>query len=192
VASRATGPALDVARARRILGRMPTVLEQLTADFSAADWRAQPSPGRWSPLEILCHLRDEEAEDFGARLRVVLAGGGVFAPIRPVEWVTERGYRAADPKQALDEFRRRRQSTLDLLSDVTAEQLAVAGRSADGSFQLTGFDVIAAWVAHDLLHLRQFTGTAARLWGNTHPDLRVDYAGELPYPPAPRGTSSQG
>ena len=106
---------LSIAGVARSLARTPEILRLVTADLSDADWRAHPAPERWSPLEILCHLRDEEQEDFGARLRVVLAGGGVFAPIRPTEWVTERRYRAEDPAQVRGEFERRRQDTLELV-----------------------------------------------------------------------------
>ena len=85
--------AFDLAGAMRVLARTPDIVTQLTADLSDASWRTQPAPERWSPLEILCHMRDEEKEDFGDRLRVVLAGGGTFTPIRPAEWVIERRYR---------------------------------------------------------------------------------------------------
>jgi hypothetical protein len=184
--------AFELSRAVRALERTPGILVGLTADLTAAGWRTEPAPARWSPLEILCHLRDEEEEDFGARVRVVLAGGGVFAPIRPVEWVAERRYRAADPKVALADFQRRRATSLELLQGVKSEQLWGVGRPASGTFELTGEDVVAAWVAHDLLHLRQLTGTLARLWADAHAHLRVDYAGDLPYPPPPAGAQSSG
>lgn len=184
-----SGWELSIADVARRLARMPEILRLVTADLSDTDWRAPPAPERWSPLEILCHLRDEEQEDFGARLRVVLAGGGVFAPIRPAEWVTERRYRAEDPSQVRAEFERRRQGTLELVRSLRPEQLKAVGKPASGAFELNGEDVLAAWVAHDLLHLRQLLGTLARLWGNTHPALKVDYAGDLPYPPPPAAAS---
>jgi hypothetical protein len=175
--------AFDLAGAVRALERTPDILAHLTADLSDAGWRTQPAPDRWSPLEILCHLRDEEKEDFGDRLRVVLAGGGTFTPIRPTEWVVERRYREADPRQTLADFQGRRAATLELLRGVKGEALWAVGRPASGTFELTGEDVVAAWVAHDLLHLRQLTGTLARLWASAHAHLHVDYAGDLPYPP---------
>jgi DinB superfamily len=187
-----SGGELSIAGVARSLARTPEILRLVTADLSDADWRAHPAPERWSPLEILCHLRDEEQEDFGARLRVVLAGGGEFAPIRPAEWVTERRYRAEDPLQVRAEFERRRQGTIELVRSLRPEQLAAVGKPANGGFELNGNDVLAAWVAHDLLHLRQLLGTLARLWGNTHPALKVDYAGELPYPPPAAASQGSG
>jgi hypothetical protein len=72
-----------LASARRDLARLPGVLGALLTDLDDALWRARPAPGEWSPVEIVCHLRDEEAEDFGARLRVVLEGGTRFTSIDP-------------------------------------------------------------------------------------------------------------
>ena len=60
-------------------------------------WRARPVPDEWAPVEIVCHLRDEEAEDFGARVRVILDGGGTFTPIDPERWAVARRYRDANP-----------------------------------------------------------------------------------------------
>ena len=55
----------------------------------------RPAPGEWSPVEIICHLRDEEVEDFGARLQVIVSGAGDFTPIEPERWAEERRYREA-------------------------------------------------------------------------------------------------
>lgn len=81
--------------ARRELARLPAVLDALVGGLDEASARTRPAPGEWSPVEILCHLRDEETEDFGARLRVIVEGRGEFAPIDPERWVEERRYREA-------------------------------------------------------------------------------------------------
>src|SRR5439155_328410 len=61
--------------ARLELARLPAVLDGLLGDLDPADWRARPVAPEWAPIEIVCHLRDEEVEDFGARVRVALEGG---------------------------------------------------------------------------------------------------------------------
>jgi hypothetical protein len=78
--------------ARLELARFPVVLDALLKDLDAAAWRARPALAEWAPVEIVCHLRDEEVEDFGARIRVILDGGASFAPIDPERWATERRY----------------------------------------------------------------------------------------------------
>ena len=71
------------------------MLDALLAGLDAAGARTRPAPGEWSPVEILCHLRDEETEDFGARLRVIVDGAGEFVPIDPERWAEERRYHEA-------------------------------------------------------------------------------------------------
>jgi len=176
-------------RARRALAQTPGILEALVADLDAADWRARPSPAEWSPVEIVCHLRDEEAEDFGARVLAVLTGTGPAPPIDPERWAVDRGYREADPGVALETFRARRTASLAMLGRASPEQLAAALHHPAG-LPLNGLDLVAAWVTHDRLHLHQVTGTLARLWADRWAPLRTDYAGPIPYPPA--GGSLQG
>jgi hypothetical protein len=178
-----------LAEARRQLERLPQALDALVAGLDDAAWRARPAADRWAPLEIACHLRDEEVEDFGARVRVVLAGGGEFAPIRPAEWVAERRYLDDDPQAALAAFHARRRANLELLAGAAAApgRLSASGefRWSGGAGRLSGLDLLAAWVAHDQLHLRQLAGTLARLWAARWAPLQVEYAGALPYAPAP-------
>jgi hypothetical protein len=160
------------------------LLDILLRDLDETTWRARPAPGRWSPIEIVCHLRDEETEDFAARARVAVTGGGRFAPIRPAEWVEERRYRDEAPPAALAAFNGRRRESLEFLASLAPapERLLGTGETGGPSpLRLSGLDVLAAWVAHDQLHLRQLSGTLARLWAAAHEGLRVEYAGELPY-----------
>ncbi len=174
-------PARVLAEAREELARLPKLLRILVESLDDATWRAHPAPGRWSPLEIVCHLRDEEADDFGARLKVILEGKSEFAPIDPEAWVVARRYGDDDPRRAIAAFEARRRENLELLGRVDASLLERAGSS--GRTRLTGLDVLAAWVAHDLLHLRQLAGTLARLWATRWDSLQSAYAGPLPYPP---------
>ena len=96
----------------------------MVAGLAPDSWRARPAPAEWAPVEIVCHLRDEEAEDFGARVRVILDGGDRFAPIDPERWAVARRYREADPGAALAAFRRLRAANLALLADARVEDLA--------------------------------------------------------------------
>ena len=83
-------PATQLASVRADLARLPVVLDALLGDLDAATWRERPAAAEWSPLEIVCHLRDEETEDFGARMRVIVERGDAFVAIDPARWVEER------------------------------------------------------------------------------------------------------
>jgi len=168
--------------AHRELARLPIVLEALLGGLDEVAARTRPATGEWSPVEILCHLRDEETEDFGARLRVIVDGAGEFAPIAPERWAEERRYREASLLNVLDALRSRREASLDLLDSVSPETLK-GSRPHTRLGRLSGQDILAAWVAHDRIHLAQLAGTLARIWALRWAPLRADYAGPIPYPP---------
>jgi hypothetical protein len=173
-------PAALLAEARRALAPLPDLVETLVADLDPARWRARPAPDEWAPVEIVCHLRDEEAEDFPARLRLIVEGGTAFAPIDPQGWVDARRYRETDPRTALAALRAGRAASLAWLATVDPERLrASVVHPRLGA--LGGLDVLAAWVAHDRLHLAQLAATLARSWADRWAPLRVDYAGPIPY-----------
>jgi hypothetical protein len=181
--------ALD--EARRALARGLESIGALLDGLDAVAARTRPAPLEWAPVEIVCHLRDEETEDFGARLRVLLGGGKEFTPIDPERWVEERRYIDADPTLALGDLRRRRAGTLELLASLTPDTLlASAPHRRLGS--LSGLDIVVAWVAHDRLHLCQLAATLARLWADRWAPLKADYAGPIPYPPPPAGPPPPG
>jgi len=173
-------PSSLMEEARRELACLPAALETLVGELDEATWRARPLPAEWAPIEIVCHLRDEETEDFGARLRVIVEGGLRFVPIDPERWVEERRYRDATPRVALEELRLRRVESLDFLATVAPERLPVAVEHPTLG-RLSGLDLLVAWVAHDRLHLRQLAGTLARLWATRWAPLRAEYAGPIPY-----------
>jgi hypothetical protein len=177
-------PAALLAAARDELARLPDVLDRLMGGLDAAGWRARPAPNEWAPVEIVRHLRDEETQDFGARVRVVAEGGTTFVPIDPERWAVERRYLEADGPAALADFRARRGTSLAFLAGLAPDRLTatVAHRRTGG---LSGLDILAAWVTHDRLHLAQLAATLARVWTDRWVPLRTDYAGPIPYPPPP-------
>lgn len=173
-------PELLLSASRVELARFPVILDELLSGLDVDGWRTRPAPREWAPIEIVCHLRDEEVEDFGARLRVVLDGGARFASIDPERWVEERRYREADPGEASSAFRERRMASLALLASVRPDRLS-ASVDHPRLGQLSGADLLAAWVAHDRLHLAQLANTLARLWATRWAPARAEYAGPIPY-----------
>ena len=173
-------PAALLAGARAELARMPEILAGLLGGLDAAAWRARPAPAEWGPVEIVCHLRDEETEDFGARVRVIVEGGRRFAPNDPERLAIERRYQDDDGPRALAAFRERRAASLVFLAGLAPERLGGAVERPSGG-ALSGLDLLAAWVAHDRLHLAQLAATLARGWADRWAPRRVDYAGPIPY-----------
>ena len=118
-----------------------------------ACWR--PGEDDWSILEVVNHLLDEEREDFRARLRHLLSGSvEPWPPIAPREWVTERDYNHRDLNESLAGYLHERQGSLDWLAQLSGVEWQARYRHPplEG---LSAGDLLASWVAHDLLHLRQ-------------------------------------
>jgi hypothetical protein len=169
-----------LAAALHELERLPGTLHAMVGGLDEAVARQRPAPAEWSPVEIVCHLRDEETDDFGARVRAVLGGASRFAPIDPERWVEERRYRDARIGEVVRELGARRQASLAFLAGIDAERLGGAVVLSGGG-RLSGLDLLVAWVAHDRLHTAQLAAALARLWAERWRPLRADYAGPIPY-----------
>ena len=68
-----------------------------------AHWK--PATDRWSLLEVINHLLDEEREDFRKRLTLVLNNAEEsWPPIDPEGWVIQRDYNRKDLSNSLNDF----------------------------------------------------------------------------------------
>ncbi len=159
--------------------RFPAALLAVFQDADEALLRSREAEGRWSPLEILAHLRDEEVEDFRPRAMAAAEGRPIEKGIDPARWVTERRYNEMDPGAVYLDWAAERADSCRWLRTLAVEDLQrflehpKLGRMRAGDF-------IAAWRMHDLLHLRQFTTALAVLTARRWQDWRVDYAGKIP------------
>jgi hypothetical protein len=116
-------------------------------------WR--PQPEKWCLLEIICHLHDEEREDFRARLKVLLdTESDAFSPIDPEAWVNERDYLGSDYSKKLEAFISERNTSIKWLEGL-GEFNANAYREHKYFGQMTAKLVLHNWLAHDYLHIRQ-------------------------------------
>ncbi len=113
---------------------------------------------------------------------MILSGADNFVRIEPERWAEERRYREASLQEALEAFRARRADSLELLRSIAPEALD-GSRSHGRLGRLSGLDLVAAWVAHDRIHLAQLAATLARVWTLRWAPLRTEYAGPIPYPP---------
>ena len=129
--------------------------KHLFSDFREEDVRWKPAPEKWCLLEVLCHLVDEEREDFRARVRHVLfTPNDKLPPIDPQGWVHERKYISRDFTDMLDLFYAERQASvawLHSLDNPSWTNLYIHQTLGPLSADL----FLANWLAHDYLHFRQ-------------------------------------
>ena len=159
--------------------RFPGVLLNVFQGADVELLRDRETEKRWSPLEILAHLRDEETEDFGHRARAAVEDREITIQIDPLRWVIERRYNEMDPGAVFLDFSGKRVDSCHWLSGLSLDDLQkTVDHPQLGRFRAGDF--IAAWRMHDLLHLRQFAQAMAVLTARRLAGWRVDYAGTIP------------
>lgn len=141
------------------LERNHAVFKAILSGASAPLIRWKPAPDKWCLLQIICHLYDEEREDFRARLRHVLTQPNEkMTGIDPQGWVESRSYMDQDYQAKLDAFLDEREQSIQWLKSLDKP-------SWDNAYQhptlgpLSGKTFLSNWLAHDFIHIRQITRT---------------------------------
>jgi hypothetical protein len=128
---------------------------------SVALWA--PAPGKWSILEIVCHMRDMEREAYLARYERILAEDEPRLPdVDGDVYSLELDYRAEALVPALREWARLRRESLRLLSRVKGPGWDRAGvHETAGRLSMAGFLRRHA-VGNDEAHLGQIEAIKRR------------------------------
>jgi hypothetical protein len=160
------------------LERFPKTLFALIGTLADDAWRYKPGSGNWSILEIVCHLRDEEIEDFRARIRSTLDDPNRPWPkIDPVQAAVDRNYQQQAPAEVLGKFMQERATSLEWLRSLSSVDWNTAYKHPKIGDIPAGL-LLGSWAAHDLLHLRQITKRLYELTRRTAAPYPIDYAGE--------------
>jgi DinB family protein len=134
-----------------------TVFQNLLENQDQAAYLWRPHSEHWCLLEIVCHLYDEEREDFKIRLKTVLETPGQLPPPNdPVGWVKERKYIDRNYGIMVHKFLEERTQSLEWLR-------SLSNPNWDNCYEhsywgkVTAKNLISNWLAHDYLHIRQIT-----------------------------------
>ena len=115
----------------------------------------KPQAEKWCLLEIVCHLYDEEREDFRARIASVLNDPSqVLKPIDPPGWVTERKYIEQNYEQVVQQLLDERTASIEWLNGLENPNWKQAYQHNHFG-PMSGFYFLSNWLAHDYLHIRQ-------------------------------------
>ncbi len=151
------------------------MLQLFSTDFATERY----APDKWCALEIACHLADEEAEDFRARLRHILETPDAPMPsISPANWIKDRHYIDRDFSDEIERFRIERQASLLWLRTLNDAPWENAYQHPTVGSVPAGL-ILVNWVAHDVLHIRQLLSLRYQLLKARSP-FPLDYAGEWP------------
>jgi hypothetical protein len=151
-------------------------LKALVSGVTQEQAQIKPTPEAWSILEVVCHLYDEEVNDFRPRLDVMLnRPNDVPPPNNPQEWITERRYNEQDLGEMLGKFLEEREKSLAWLRTLEGANWE-APYTTPWRVMKAG-DMFVSWVTHDILHMRQLVELRyARVLTLSAP-YDVDYAG---------------
>ncbi len=172
--------ALDPRRIIDRLERFPAALRAAALTPSPEDARFKPAPEHWSVLEVICHVADEETEDFRARLKATLAGEP-WPPLELDRVAEKRGYNARDLAAELARFERDRAESIAWLRSLLARTPPVDWHTAHQHPKfgpIKAGDLLASWAAHDALHLRQIAKRLHNLASRDGDGFAIKYAGD--------------
>ena len=87
------------------LGYSTEMIKALLAGISQEEAQIKPNAESWSILEVVCHLYDEECEDFREHLDFILhRQNEEWHRIDPQGWVKERKYNEKNLIEMLEKF----------------------------------------------------------------------------------------
>jgi hypothetical protein len=141
-----------------IIGRLranAAVISALLSGVGDEQARWRPEPKKWSILEVVAHLADEEVEDFRSRVdRTLHRPDQAWSPIDPEGWAVERRYNEGSLSEVLDGFLASRSTSVAWLGDL--EALDWGSTHEHPRFgPIRAGDLLTSWVAHDHIHIRQ-------------------------------------
>jgi uncharacterized damage-inducible protein DinB len=149
----------------------------LLADISQDEAQIKPNPEAWSILEVVCHLYDEEREDFREHLDFILyRQNEEWHRIDPEGWVAERKYNEQNFTEMQEKFLAERQKSLDWLQEISGADWDTTYTSQFGSMRAG--DMFTSWVAHDNLHIRQLTELRRNRVERITRPYDIQYAGD--------------
>ena len=153
------------------------MIRALLAGIDQEQSQVKPDAKSWSILEVVCHLYDEEREDFREHLDFILhRQNEQYHVINPQAWVTERKYNEQNFSEAQEKFFAERQASLEWLKTISGSDWDTTYTSEYGS--VSAGEMFSCWVAHDNLHLRQLVELRRHQIETITRPYPIEYAGE--------------
>jgi len=139
--------------------------------------QVKPDAESWSILEVICHLYDEEREDFREHLDFILnRQDEEWHVIDPQIWVTERKYNEQDFPQMQEKFHAERRRSLEWLKGLEDVDWGTTYTSEYGS--MSAGEMFSCWIAHDNLHIRQLVELRRAYIERITQPYEIQYAGD--------------
>lgn len=133
----------------------PAVLDGLLRTLHPTEWTARPRKDEWAITEILCHLRDLDAEVNLPRLEILTSSENAFITGQNTDpWAKERNYIAQDGLAAFQAFVVTRQKLIEKLKNLSSTDWQRRARHT--IFGPTHLQELVGFMAeHDRTHIQQ-------------------------------------
>lgn len=153
---------------------IPSLLDGLSPELH--EW--SPVPGKWNLTYIMAHLYDEERLDFKARIKHLFKGEKTpFSAIDPEAWEVKHNYHQLKFENVLQSWVAERHQSIQWLKE-NADQDWNSYQDHQHFGKMSATMLLANWVAHDLLHIRQIQNNIYQ-WFKYKTGENFDYAAGL-------------
>jgi hypothetical protein len=134
-----------------------TVIEELLAGHSDEDLRMRPRSGKWSVIEILAHLADDELVSTWRYRQMIERSGCELSAFDQDHWARLGAYSSWHAEEGLALFRLLREANLRMFSQLTSEQWESWGLHAERG-RITVRELARHMAGHDRNHIDQMSG----------------------------------
>ena len=147
---------LSPADAVAVLKRTPATLHAMLEGLPDTWLVANEGPDTFSPRDVIGHLIHGEETDWVPRMRIILEHGEAV-PFTPFDRFAFRTASVGHSTSALlERFAARRRESLRAVGAMTLDPAALARTGTHpGLGRVTLGQLLAAWVVHDLGHVKQ-------------------------------------
>jgi len=140
----------------------PGKLLRLIGGVSEETLRRKPSADKWSVVEILAHLAEDELTSSWRYRQMIEHSGLALMGFDQDKWATLGDYGSWNAREALEMFRLLREANLRMLNRLTPKEWESEGHHAERG-RITVCALARHMAAHDVNHILQIE----RLLGRT-------------------------
>lgn len=140
--------------ALKLQSEAPARLARLIEGVPEAKLKERPQPGRWSAVEILAHLAEDELTSSWRYRQMIEHDGETLLGFDQELWARLGNYQSWNARDALDMFRLLRDANVRMLRGLPAEEWNRSSNHAERG-RLTVGELARHMAAHDVNHIKQ-------------------------------------
>lgn len=136
----------------------PDTIAGLIAGIAPAKLKQPPAPGKWSVLQIIAHLAEDELASSWRYRQMLEYDGPELTSFDQALWASLGDYSSWEPADALAMFRLLRQANLRMFARLTPQQWERYGTHTERG-RVTLRELCRHMAAHDINHIEQINRT---------------------------------